>query len=174
MKPVIRPHHGKIPVVDENAFVAENAVLIGDVEIAEDASIWYGCVLRGDGSKIKIGARTNIQDGTVIHVNEAHNGRPEAPTTVGADVTVGHMALLHACTLKDRAFVGMKACVMDFAVIEEDGFLAAGALLTPGKTVPSGELWAGSPAQFKRKLSDEEIQGIRNSADHYVTLSKTY
>ncbi|MCR9254979.1 MAG: gamma carbonic anhydrase family protein [Alphaproteobacteria bacterium] len=174
MPGMILTHRGNTPTMHDDAFIAENATLIGQVDIAADASIWYNCVLRGDGAKITVGPRTNIQDGTVIHVNEGYAGRPEMPTWIGADVTVGHMALIHACTLKDRAFVGMKACVMDGAVVEEDGFLAAGALLTPGKVVPSGELWAGAPAKFQRKLRDEEIAGIVRSAHHYVALSKTY
>jgi len=174
MSPLVKTHRGNTPNIHKDAFVAESAVLIGQVDIAQDASIWYGCVLRGDGATITVGPRTNVQDGTVVHVNEGRDNRPEMPTWIGADVTIGHLALIHACTLKDRAFVGMKACVMDGAVIEEEGFLAAGALLTPGKVLPSRELWAGSPARFLRKLTEEEVEGIQRSADHYVGLSKTY
>ena len=127
------------------AFIAETAILIGDVEVGEGASIWYHCVLRGDTNYIRVGARANVQDGTIVHVN-----RKTFPAIIGADVTIGHAAIIHACTLEDRAFVGMGATVLDGAVIEEGGMLAAGALLTPNKRIGRGELWQGSPARLAR------------------------
>lgn len=166
---IILPYKGVMPKIHETAFIAENAVIIGDVEIGEDANIWYGCVLRGDVNNIKIGARTNIQDGTVIHVSSTTQG-----SYIGADVTVGHMALVHACTIGDECMIGMKSCVMDDAVVERGAWVAAGALVTPGKTVPSGELWAGSPAKKMRDLGEAGLVEIRHSAAHYVRLSKNY
>lgn len=164
-----RAYKNILPLVDPAAFIAENAVLIGDVSIGPEASIWYNCVLRGDVNDIKIGARSNIQDGTVIHVSSSGQG-----TYIGDDVTVGHMALLHACTIGDRAFIGMKACVMDDAVVEEEAMVAAGALVTSGKRVPKHQLWAGSPAKFMRDLTPEEITFLKFSAARYVALSRTY
>ena len=164
-----RAYKNILPRIDDAAFVAENAVVIGDVEIGPESSIWYNCVLRGDVNDIKIGARTNIQDGTVIHVSSSTQG-----TYIGDDVTVGHMALLHACTIGDRAFIGMKACVMDDATVEEEAMVAAGALVTSGKRVPKHQLWAGSPARYMRDLTAQEVEFLRFSADRYVKLSRTY
>ena len=160
-----------------DAFIAANATVIGDVEIGAESGIWFGCVVRGDGNSIRIGARTNIQDGTVIHVNAERDGGRGAVgwrTTIGSDITVGHMALLHACTLEDGAFVGMKAVVMDGCVVEGQGMVAAGALLTPGKRVRKGELWAGSPAKLMRQMSAAEFEYLTYSARHYVELAAAY
>lgn len=165
----IVPFRNVLPRVGKNVFLAPNAAIIGDVEIGDECSVWYNCTLRGDVNDIKIGARTNIQDGTVIHVSNSLQG-----TYIGAGVTVGHMALLHACTVGDNAFIGMMACVMDGAVVEEGGMVAAGALVTPGKRVPSGQLWAGRPAKFVRNLTDEEKKNIPWTAQHYVDLAKNY
>lgn len=164
-----RPFKDKSPIIHSSAFVAENAVIIGDVAIGADSSVWYNCVVRGDVNDIKIGARTNIQDGTVIHVSSTTQG-----TYIGDDVTVGHMALLHACTIGNRAFIGMKACVMDDAIVEDDAMVAAGALVTPGKKVPSRQLWGGSPAKYMRDLTAEELEFLKFSAERYVKLAKTY
>ena len=134
-------------------------------------------MLRGDGNVIRIGARTNIQDGTVIHVNQEKDGgrgKSGLACNIGADVTVGHLALLHACTLEDGSFVGMKACVMDGAVVETGGMVAAGALVTPGKRVRKGELWAGSPAKLMRALTDAELKYFGYSAQHYAELAASY
>lgn len=158
-----------MPRIGQKVWLAPGAQIVGDVEIGEQAGIWYNCVIRGDVNDIKIGPRTNIQDGTVIHVSSTLQG-----TYIGADVTVGHMALLHACTIEDGAFIGMKACVMDGAYVERGAMVAAGALVTPGKRVPSGQLWAGSPAKFMRNLTEAEQAHILYSAKHYVELAARY
>lgn len=158
-----------MPNIGPRVWLAPGAQVIGDVEIGADANIWYNCVIRGDVNDIKIGARTNIQDGTVIHVSSTLQG-----TYIGADVTVGHLALLHACTVEDAAFIGMKACVMDGAYVESGAMVAAGALVTPGKRVPAGQLWAGSPARYMRDLTPEEKAHIPYSAKHYVELAVRY
>jgi carbonic anhydrase/acetyltransferase-like protein (isoleucine patch superfamily) len=160
------PFEGKTPVVDPAAWVAPTAAVIGDVTIGAGSNIWYHCVLRGDTNYIRIGSRTNIQDGTIIHVNAAHQ-----PTNIGNDVTVGHAAIIHACTLKDRAFVGMGATVLDDAVIEEGGVLAAGSVLPPGKRVGPMELWMGNPAKLARVLTPEARAGFDRTAPHYVELA---
>jgi carbonic anhydrase/acetyltransferase-like protein (isoleucine patch superfamily) len=174
MSNVILPYQGILPKVAADAFIASTAVVIGDVEIGAEASIWFGCVLRGDSNSIRIGARTNIQDGTIIHVNHEREGAAGTKTTIGADVTVGHMALLHACTVEDGAFIGMKACLMDGVVVESGGMVAAGALVTPGKRVRKGELWAGSPAKLMRPLSEKEMAYFAYSARHYCEVAASY
>ena len=172
--PILLPFNGISPKIHPSAFIADNATIIGDVQIGEEASIWYGCVIRGDVNAIRIGARSNIQDGTVIHVASHRPGQQGLPTEIGEDVTVGHMALLHACKVEDQSFVGMKACVLDGAVIEPKAMLAAGALLTPGKRLPSGELWAGSPAKHLRNLDPKSDQSFQESAHFYVKLAQTH
>jgi carbonic anhydrase/acetyltransferase-like protein (isoleucine patch superfamily) len=174
MPALIRAHHGVTPIIHSSAFVAETAVVIGDVVIDEEASIWYGCVLRGDGNSIRIGARTNIQDGTIIHINHEREAAAGTKTTIGADVTVGHMALVHACTLEDGCFIGMKACVMDGVVVESAAMVAAGALVTPGKRVKRGELWAGSPAKLMRMLTEAELKYFDYTTKHYSELAASY
>jgi gamma-carbonic anhydrase len=132
---------GCTPRVDPTAFVAPGAKLIGDVEIGPESSIWYNCVLRGDVNRIRIGARTNIQDGSVVHVDSPKPGEPEGHATlIGNEVLIGHMAMVHGCILHDRAFVGLGAIVMDGCEIESDAMLAAGAMLTPGRRIPAGQL----------------------------------
>jgi carbonic anhydrase/acetyltransferase-like protein (isoleucine patch superfamily) len=159
------PFEGRLPRVHPDAFVAPTAVLIGDVEIGEGASVWYNCVLRGDTNFIRVGRGSNIQDGTIVHV-----ANQRFPTIIGEDVTVGHAAIVHACTLADRAFVGMGATVLDGAVIEEAGVLAAGGVLPAGKRIGPGELWMGAPARLVRVLSEEERAGFARTAPHYVKL----
>lgn len=166
---IILPYKGVLPTIHPSAFIAANAVIIGDVIIGPDTGIWYGCVLRGDVNIIRIGARTNIQDGTVIHVATHGSG-----THIGDGVTVGHMALLHDCTIEDGAYVGMQACAMDGSVVEKRGFLAAGALLTPKKRVASGQLWAGRPAKYVRDLGDDDHKLMDWSGPHYVKLAEEH
>ena len=166
---------GHAPQVDATAFVAPGVRLIGAVEIGPDASIWYNCVLRGDVNRISVGARTNIQDGSVIHVDSPQPGRDDGhPTIIGEDVLIGHLAMVHGCILHDRAFVGLGAIVMDGCEIESEAMLAAGAMLTPGKRIPSGQLWAGRPAKYVRDLSPEELIGHRQGVSHYVALARAY
>ena len=169
MPALILPHHGVTPTIDPTAFIAPNAAIIGDVEIGAESSIWFSCTLRGDIQVIRVGKRTNIQDGTVVHVQGKGLG-----CFVGDEVTVGHTAILHACTLEDRSFVGMQACVMDGAVVETNAMLAAGALLTPGKRVPTGQLWAGRPARYLRDLSEADIAEIADSARRYVNTANSH
>jgi carbonic anhydrase/acetyltransferase-like protein (isoleucine patch superfamily) len=167
---------GKAPRIDPAAFVARGAQLIGDVEIGPESSVWYNCVLRADMNRIRIGARSNVQDGSIIHVDPPRPGGPAEgfPCLIGDDVLIGHVAMIHGCILEDRAFVGLGSIVMDGCVVEGDAMLAAGALLTPGKRVRTGQLWAGRPARFVRDLSAEDIAGMRMGAAHYVALAKRH
>ena len=161
------PFEGKRPSVHPTAFVAPTAAVIGEVEIGEGANVWYHCVLRGDTNFIRIGPRANIQDGTIVHVNAGTQS-----TVVGADVTVGHAAIVHACTLMDRAFVGMGATVLDGAVIEEGGVLGAGSVLPPGKRIGRLELWIGNPAKLVRVLTEQQrAEQFDRTAPHYVELA---
>ena len=167
--PIILPYRGVMPTIHPDAWIAPGAVVIGDVHIGAETNVWFGCVIRGDVMPIRIGARTNIQDGTIVHVT-----RKVGPTLIGSGVTVGHQAIIHAATIEDDAFVGMGSRVLDNAVVESGGFLAAGALLTPNKRVKKGEVWAGNPAKFFRPMTPEEIEYVPFSAVHYVALSKEY
>jgi carbonic anhydrase/acetyltransferase-like protein (isoleucine patch superfamily) len=160
---------GKTPFVDPSAFVAPGARLIGDIEIGAEASIWYNCVLRGDVNAIRIGARTNIQDGSVLHVDSPRPGHDAGyPTIIGEEVLIGHLAMVHGCILHDRAFVGLGAIVMDGCAIE------SGAMLTSGRTIPSGQLWAGRPAKYVRDLTTADLEGMRAGVAHYVMLAKMH
>ena len=166
---------GKTPRIDPTAFVAPGARLIGDVEIGPETSIWYNCVLRGDVNAIRIGARSNIQDGSVIHVDSPHPGHEAGhPTIIGEEVLIGHLAMVHGCVLRDRAFVGLGAIVMDGCEIEGDAMLAAGAMLTPGKRMISGQLWAGRPAKYVRDLSEADLAGMAMGVAHYVALARRH
>lgn len=171
----IIPMRGKTPRIHDSAFIAPGCRIIGDVEIGPDVSIWYNCVLRGDVNSIRIGARTNVQDGTVIHCDSPDPGRTEGfPTVIGEDVLIGHMAMVHGCTLEDRAFVGLSATVMNGCVIESDAMLAAGALLSPGKRIPSRQLWAGGPAKHLRDLTDEALVDLQRGVAHYVLNGRAH
>lgn len=170
----IIPLNGKTPRIDPSAFIAPGCRIIGDVEIGPDASVWYNCVIRADVNYIRIGARSNIQDGTVIHCDSDKDGSGGCPTNIGSDVLIGHMAMIHGCTLMDRAFVGLGAIVMDHCVVEGDAMLAAGALLSPGKVVPHRQLWTGRPAKYVRDLSDEAVTGMREGIEHYVHNAKAH
>lgn len=165
---MIRSYLDYKPEIDTQAWLAPNVDVIGRVKIGEDASIWYQSVLRGDVNSITIGARTNIQDHTVIH----NSG--DAPCVVGDDVTVGHRVLLHGCEVQNLCLVGMGSIVMDHAVLEEGCFLAAGSLVPEGKILRGGYLYAGSPARERRVLTDKEKLFLIQSAKHYVTLSKAH
>lgn len=158
-----------VPQIDPTAWVAPTAVLIGDVRVGPGASIWYHCVLRGDTNPVIVGARSNVQDGTVVHVDHGDN-----PAIIGDDVTIGHAALIHACRLENRAFVGMGATVMDGAVIEEGGMLGARGLLGPGKRIGRQELWAGAPARLVRVMTDQERARWDETVPHYVGLAQRH
>lgn len=160
---------GKIPDIAESVFIAPSADVIGDVAIGDLSSIWFNCVVRGDVHSIRIGARTNIQDGTVIHVSNGTHA-----TVIGDDVLVGHNCIIHGCTLENGSFVGMGTTVLDGAVVESGAMVAAGALLTPNKRVPSGELWGGSPARYIRDLTEEQRNTLTSGAEHYAELAQVY
>lgn len=159
----------KKPNIASSVYISEGVKIIGDVTIGDHSNIWYNSVLRGDVNNITIGARTNIQDLTMIHVATFGQG-----CYIGDDVTIGHSAILHACNIQNKSYIGMQACILDGATVEEGAMLAAGSLLTSGKTVPSGELWAGSPAKFMRKLTDKDYDLIAWSAEHYVALAQKH
>lgn len=167
--------NGKTPRIHPSAFIAPGCRIIGDVEIGPDASVWYNCVLRADVNRIVIGARTNIQDGTVIHCDSPEPKHPDGfPTLIGDDVLIGHMAMIHGCVLEDRAFVGLSTTVMNACVIESDAMLAAGALLSPGKRIPSRQLWAGSPAKYMRDLPEPAIADMQKGVAHYAANAKAH
>jgi carbonic anhydrase/acetyltransferase-like protein (isoleucine patch superfamily) len=161
--------NGVTPKVAPDAFIAPTAAVIGDVVIGSETGIWFHCLVRGDLNTIRIGARTNIQDGAIIHVDSG-----VASTSIGDDVTVGHNAVIHACTLHNRAFVGISATVLDGAVIEEGGMLGAGGLLTPGKVIGRNELWVGTPAKLVREMSDEERKKFDRNAAVYRELAARF
>ena len=160
---------GVTPRIAEDAFIAPTAAVIGDVVIGSETGVWFHCLIRGDMNEIRIGARTNIQDGTVIHIDSGGFS-----THIGDDVTIGHNAVIHACVLKNRAFVGISATVLDGAVIEEGGMLAAGGLLTPGKVIGPNELWTGSPAKLRRVMDAEERKKFDRNAEVYRALAKQF
>ena len=175
----ILTYRGITPKIDSSSFIASTAIVSGDVVIGKNVGIWYGCVLRGDVEKIRIGDDTNIQDNTVIHVTRANHaqnktGDEGAPTIIGKGVTVGHSAIIHACIIEDYAFIGMGSIMMDLAKVESYGMLAAGAVLTPGKIVKSGQIWAGNPAKYFRDLTEAERNYIKISAENYMDLAREY
>lgn len=163
------------PTLGERVWVDPDSTVIGQVELADDVSIWPRSVLRGDVNRITVGARTNIQDGTVCHVT--HDGRYSPggiPLILGADITVGHAAVLHACTIGDRCLIGMGTIVLDGAIVEPDVMIGAGSLVSPGKRLESGWLYRGRPATQARRLSERELEMLRYSAAHYVKLKDRY
>jgi len=168
-KPTILPFKGVWPTIAADAFIAPNATIIGDVVIGARSSIWFNCVLRGDVNYIRVGERTNIQDGTIVHVATS-----DGPTIIGDDVLIGHAAIIHGCHLNDACFVGMASTVMDDAVVETGAMVAAGALISPNKRVPSGQLWAGAPARFLRDLKPEEIARMKVQTARYADLAAEY
>lgn len=171
----IRPFLQHTPEIHESCFVDESAVVIGEVVLAEEVSVWPMAVLRGDVNHIHIGARTNIQDGSVLHVNHKNEARPEgAPLIIGEDVTVGHKAMLHACRIGNRVLVGMAAVVLDDVVIEDDVMIGAGSLVPPRKHLESGFLYVGAPVRQVRPLTDDEKAFLKKSAANYVALAKQY
>ena len=170
----ILPFEGKHPQIDDTAFVAPGACIIGDVTIGPQASIWYNCVLRGDIHRIVVGARSNVQDGSVFHVEGPRPDTEGSPTIIGEDCLIGHMAIVHGAILEDKAFVGMGSVAMDDCRIGEGAMLAAGALLSPGKQIPAGELWVGRPAKFMRKLDEAQIAKIQLQTRRYCDLAERH
>ena len=166
---IVKPYKDKYPVIHPSVFLAENSTVIGDVEIGEDSSVWYGTVIRGDVNYIRIGRVTNIQDNSVVHVtHDTH------PTLIGDFVTVGHRVILHGCKIGNYVLIGMGAVVMDGVEIEDYVLVGAGALLTPNKKFPSGVLVAGFPAKVVRDLKEEEIRLIEESAKNYISYKNSY
>lgn len=156
------------PVIHDSCFIAETATIIGKVNLQSDVNVWFGAVLRGDGEKISIGENTNIQENCVVHVDKG------LPTNIGTNCTIGHSAIVHGSTIGDNVLVGMGAIVLDGAQIGNNVIIGAGALVPPNKIIPSNSLVVGSPCKIKRELTDDEISAIKNSASHYVELSKDY
>jgi gamma-carbonic anhydrase len=169
MPGLLLPFQGIRPTIAPDAFVAPNATIIGNSTIGAGSSIWFNCVLRGDVQRISVGTGTNIQDGSIVHCST--NGRP---TVIGDAVSVGHGAILHSCTIEDTGFVGFGARVLDGAVIRRGGMLAAGAVLTPGKVVGAGELWAGNPAKLLRVMDSNEVNAFGAIAERYAALALAY
>jgi carbonic anhydrase/acetyltransferase-like protein (isoleucine patch superfamily) len=166
---LLKPVNGIAPVVEPGAFVAETAVLIGDVVIARDASVWYQTVLRGDVGEIRIGARSNIQDLTMVHCTHNHS-----KTIIGEDVTVGHRVILHGCTVEDGSLIGMGAIVMDLAVVQKHVVVAAGAVVLENAVLETGHLYAGIPARKIKPLSEAQLQALKESAASYVHYKSWY
>ena len=171
----ILPYQKILPSINKSAYIASSADIIGKVSIEAHASIWPMSVVRGDVNTITIGENTNIQDGSVLHVTHDGPHSPGGlPLIIGCGVTVGHKALLHACTINDDVLIGMGAIVMDGVTIESNVIVGAGSLVPPGKTCESGYLWLGNPAKPVRKLTDKEIEHIRYSAQYYKQLKNNY
>jgi len=166
---MLHPFLGRTPSIPASAFVADSADIVGDVALGEQASIWYNTTLRGDVNWIRIGARSNVQDNAVVHVSNR-----VAPTRIGEDVTVGHSAVVHGCTIHDRVLVGMGAVIMDQTVVGSDSLIGARALLTEGTEIPPRSLVIGSPAKVVRSLSDEEVARVARYAARYVKYSRIY
>ena len=172
-------HNNILPDINLESFIACNAIISGDVTIGKNSGIWYGTVIRGDVAKIRIGNYTNIQDNSVVHVTRANHvqnktGDEGGPTIIGDYVTIGHSAIIHACNINDYSFIGMGAIIMDLAIIEKYSMVAAGAVVTPGKIVKSGQIWAGNPAKYLRDLTEKERDYIKISAKNYWDLAKEY
>ncbi|HBT49529.1 MAG: Carbonic anhydrase [Caldanaerobacter subterraneus] len=165
---IIKEYKGIKPQIDEKAYIAETAEIIGDVEIKKDVNIWYGAVLRGDVDKIVVEEGTNIQDNCVVHVTDGH------PCYIGKYCTIGHGAIVHACKVGNNVLIGMGAIILDDAEIGDNCIIGAGALVTGGKKIPPGSLVIGSPAKVVRQLTEEEIESIHKSYEHYVELAKLH
>jgi len=167
---MIKSFQNITPKINKSAFIAENAVIIGDVEIGVEASVWYNCVLRGDVNSIRIGAKTNIQDGTIIHVSRG----PEFATIIEEEVTVGHSATIHGCYIEKGSLIGIGATILDGARIGKYSLIAAGSLVTPNTVIPQRSFVLGSPARVKRELTNDEIENLQHFWRNYVKLSQIY
>lgn len=171
----IRPYKNILPNIGEGAYVDPAAVVIGDVVLGKDASVWPMTVIRGDVNKVRVGDRSNIQDGTIIHESRPRPNNPAGyPTIIGDDVTIAHKVMLHGCTIGDRVLIGMGAVVLDGVIIEDDVVVGAGALVTPGKRLKSGYLYIGSPARQARPLKDSEKAHFVETAINYIDLKNDY
>ncbi len=171
----LRHYKEHYPQFDDSVYIDDSAVIVGQIKLAPDVSIWPLVAARGDVNKIEIGARTNVQDGSVLHVTRISPANPDGfPLIIGEDVTVGHKCMLHGCILGDRILVGMGAIIMDGAIVQDDVFIAAGAVVTPNKILESGYLYIGNPARQARRLKDSEQQFLAQSADNYVRLKNEY
>jgi len=166
---MIRPYKGIFPKIAKTAFVEQSAQVIGDVEVGEHSSLWFNCVVRGDVYSIRIGSETNVQDGTVIHVTSGEYG-----TVLGNQVTIGHNAVLHGCTIKDRSLIGIGAIILDDVTVGEESFVAAGSLVTPGMVIPPRSMVMGAPARIRREVTEDEIARINMHWQHYVDYKNTY
>jgi carbonic anhydrase/acetyltransferase-like protein (isoleucine patch superfamily) len=167
----MKHYENKRPIISSQSFIAEGSRIVGDVVIGKNSSIWFNAVLRGDVAPIRVGEGTNIQDNSVVHTSRFGD---KGSSIIGNNITIGHSAVIHACEIHDNAFVGMSSTIMDGAVIESYAYVAAGSLVTPGKTVKAYELWAGVPAKFIRKITEDEINHIIDSPKFYVELAKKY
>ncbi|SES35218.1 Carbonic anhydrase or acetyltransferase, isoleucine patch superfamily [Vreelandella subterranea] len=175
MSSALRSYNSMTPRLGERVYIDSASVVIGDVELGDDCSVWPMTVIRGDMHRIRIGARTSVQDGSVLHITHASDYNPEGfPLTVGDDVTIGHKAILHGCTLGNRILVGMGAIVMDGAVVDDEVIIAAGAVVTPGKHLESGHVYAGNPAKALRPLKDKERAFFAYTAGNYVKLKDSF
>jgi carbonic anhydrase/acetyltransferase-like protein (isoleucine patch superfamily) len=171
----VAPHHGTTPTLAAGAWVHPRATVVGEVSLGVDASVWPGAVIRGDVNSIAVGAASNIQDNSVLHVSHRTPANPEGgPLVIGARVTVGHSVILHACTIEDECLIGMGSIILDRAVIRKHVLLGAGSLVPEGKVLESGHLYLGRPAKLVRALSAEEIAYFSYSAAHYVKLARSY
>ncbi|MDC0956845.1 gamma carbonic anhydrase family protein [Flavobacteriaceae bacterium] len=167
---VIKPVNGKLPQIEEDCFIAENATIVGDVIIGNQSSIWFSAVIRGDVNSIKIGNKVNIQDGAVVHATYK-----TSPTNIGDNVSIGHNAIVHGCTIHDNVLIGMGSIVMDDCIIESNSIIAAGAVVTKNTVVPSGSIYAGTPARKIKDISKELISGeINRIANNYVKYSNWF
>lgn len=166
---IIRPFQGKSPTIDPTAFIAENAVLIGDVTIGPKASIWYHCVIRGDVNRVVIGAETNVQDGTIVHAETV-----DGPTLIGTRVTIGHNAIVHGCLIEDECLIGMGAIILSYSKIGKGSLIAAGALIKEHEVVPPGTIMAGIPAKSRGPVTEPMTQRASIGCDHYLELAEIY
>ncbi|MDI9224275.1 gamma carbonic anhydrase family protein [Pantoea sp. EA-12] len=175
MSEALRPYKNHFPQTGDRVMIDRSSVIVGDVQLADDVSIWPLVAIRGDVNKVVIGKRSNIQDGSVLHVTHKSTSNPEGyPLLIGEDVTVGHKAMLHGCSIGDRVLVGMGSILLDGVIVEEDVMIGAGSLVPPGKRLESGYLYVGSPVKQVRPLSEAEIAGLLYSSNNYVGWKNEY
>lgn len=171
---MIRKYENSAPKIDETCFIATQTEVIGKVILAENVNVWYGCILRGDINSIEIGANTNVQENTVIHVDKSLENSDYGKTIIGKNVTIGHRALIHGCTIEDNCLIGMGAIILSGAVIGEGSIIGAGALVKENEKIPPRSLVVGIPGKVRGKVSDERVAAILNSAKHYVDLAEKH